>query len=137
MTKIAYNGCHGGFGLSHKGAKRYAELKGITLYPFMNVPGGKFNEYFLASDDDAASGMFVMYFTVPEMDWNKDWSSRDLERDDEALIKVIEEMGSEADGFAASLRIAELDSGTPYRIDEYDGLEWVSTEDSYEWKIAK
>ena len=33
MTKIVYNACHGGFGLSEVAIRPYAEIKGITLYP--------------------------------------------------------------------------------------------------------
>lgn len=36
MTKIVYNACFGGFGLSEAGLMRYAELKGLTLYPEKN-----------------------------------------------------------------------------------------------------
>jgi hypothetical protein len=32
MTKIVYNACYGGFGLSDEAIMRYAEIKGITLY---------------------------------------------------------------------------------------------------------
>jgi hypothetical protein len=31
MTKVVYNACYGGFGLSAEASKRYAELKGTTL----------------------------------------------------------------------------------------------------------
>jgi hypothetical protein len=32
MTKIVYNACHGGFGLSEAAILRYAEIKGIKLW---------------------------------------------------------------------------------------------------------
>jgi hypothetical protein len=61
---------------------------------------------------------------------------RDLERNDPALIQVIEELGRDADGECAKLRIVDLPAGTQYRIDEYDGSESVTTRDSYDWKTA-
>jgi hypothetical protein len=34
FTKIAYNACYGGFGLSVRGETRYAEIKGIKVTDF-------------------------------------------------------------------------------------------------------
>ena len=48
-----------------------------------------------------------------------------LERDDEDLIAVVEELGTEAEGFASELRIIEFDKGVKYTIDEYDGMESI------------
>jgi len=33
MTKIVYNSCFGGFSLSEAAIMRYAEIKGIKLWP--------------------------------------------------------------------------------------------------------
>lgn len=141
MTKIVYNACHGGFGLSHDGVVRYAELKGLTLY-LEKVEGGL--------------GL-VTYWTIPPDQWpkriegeasleerianNKVHSentiySRNIPRTDPALAQVVEELGTRANGAHASLRIAEVPAGSKYRIDEYDGAESVETPDSYDWQIA-
>lgn len=61
---------------------------------------------------------------------------RDIDRDDPALVQVVEELGKGANGFLASLRIEDVPAGTKYRIDEYDGNENVMTVDDYEWKVA-
>ena len=98
MTKIVYNTCFGGFGLSQKAIDRYWELKGEL---------------------------------IPES-----WWEIDLDRADPALVQVVEELGGEADGAYADLDIRDLESGTKYIIDEYDGLETVMTIDDFEWKIA-
>ena len=98
MTKIVYNTCFGGFGLSQKAKDRYWELKGESM---------------------------------PES-----WWEIDLDRADPALVQVVEELGGEANGAYADLKIHELESGTKYIIDEYDGLETVMTIDDFEWKIA-
>jgi len=42
MTKIVYNNCYGGFGLSEKAVLHYAKLKGITC---------TFNDTDIARDD--------------------------------------------------------------------------------------
>ena len=65
-----------------------------------------------------------------------DFYDRDIDRADPALVQVVEELGSEADGGCASLAIEDVPAGTKYRIDEYDGNESVQTIDSYDWKTA-
>lgn len=143
-TKIVYNACYGGFSISEAAIRRYAKIKGITLYPeeaeygfttFWTIPPeereGKYlkgEEFYSASfDDRAASNKFWSENTISE---------RDIDRDDPVLVQVVEELGEDANGRCAQLRIAELPNGTLYRIDEYDGFESVETKDSYEWKVA-
>jgi len=138
MTKIVYNACYGGFGLSHDAIMRYAEIKGIALYT--NEQYG-FTHYYLCPPEEydrinaeeqanpVSPGRFIrsneMYF-----------SDRDIERNDPILVQVIEELGNKANGQCAELRITEVPTGTMYRIDEYDGNESVETKDSYDWKVA-
>ena len=95
MTKIVYNACFGGYGLSEAAIMRYADITG------------------------------AMGFSV-----------YDIERTDPALVQVVEELGEAANGRSAALRIVELPAGTLYRIDEYDGVESVMTQDDYEWSVA-
>lgn len=61
---------------------------------------------------------------------------RDIPRDDQRLIQVVEELGQAANGTFALLSIREVSSGTRWRIDEYDGYEQVMTINDYEWNIA-
>lgn len=142
MTKIVYNAYYGGFSLSHEATMRYAEIKGITLY-VEETPErpALVNHYYLCPFDEwkqindeerkqpAAPGRFdasnELYF-----------SDRNIERNDPALVQVVEEMGEAANGRCAELQIAEVPAGTQYRIDEYDGLESVMTIDDYDWKVA-
>ena len=139
MTKIVYNACYGGFGLSHKAVLRYAEIKGITLYH--NTESGIVTHYYLCppeefkrlQDEDHSNpirqGRYersnAMYF-----------SPSNIERNDPALVQVVEELGDKANGMCAKLCIEEVPAGTLYRIDEYDGFESVETKDTYEWKMA-
>ena len=117
---------------------RYAEIKGITLYVqedlFMNhyylCPPEEFER--IHAEDyakpvqpdrfDASSGLY--------------FSDSDIERNDPALVQVVEELGKLANGDCSRLEIEELPAGTLYRIDEYDGLETVQTMDTYEWSVA-
>jgi hypothetical protein len=100
MTKIVYNACFGGFGLSDKAVARYWEIKGLP-----------------APDN---------------------FSRFDLEDDraDPILVQVVEELGQDAGDAFSDLYIRELPEGTLYRIDEYDGMETVMTQDEYTWKVA-
>jgi hypothetical protein len=139
MTKIAYNTCYGGFSLSHDAIMRYAEIKGIKLYPFIGDLRGDLTDtrnYKHASREEALEAFCVHYCTTPEYSDDSYWSDRDIDRTDPALIQVIEEMGAEAGGRHASLAVKEISAGTKYRIDEYDGNESVETIDSYDWKTA-
>ena len=139
MTKIVYNACYGGFSLSDEAIIRYAEIKGITLYPSVSKYG--LTVYYLCTPEEyarieaeesanpTAPGRYArsnaMYF-----------SDRDIDRDDPVLAQVVEELGDRANGSHAELRIFEVSAGTLYRIDEYDGSESVMTQDTYEWKVA-
>ena len=139
MTKIVYNACYGGFSLSDEAIMRYAEIKGITLYSSKSKYG--LTCYYLCTPEEyerieaeesanpTAPGRYdrsnAMYF-----------SDRDIERNDPALVQVVEELGDKANGRCAMLRIEEIPSGTLYRIDEYDGNESIETKDTYEWKVA-
>lgn len=144
MTKIVYNACYGGFGLSEEAIILYAKIKGTSIFPEKNnglttywtIPPeereGKVIEdnkwYSCSLEERQASNAFYKAHVIYD---------RDFERDDPVLVQVVEELGDAANGFCAKLRIADIPAGTPYRIDEYDGFESVDTNDSYEWKIAK
>ena len=123
MTKIVYNACYGGFSLSYDAIIRYAEIKGITLYP----------------EKDKYS--FVYWYTKSK-DQRKDdgndgyFLDRGISRTDPALVQVVEELGEKANGQVAELCIRELSPGIRYRIHEYDGSESVMTIDEYDWEVA-
>lgn len=53
-------------------------------------------------------------------------SSRDIERNDPLLVQVVEEMGAQADGFCAKLRIVEIPDDVQWHVAEYDGSEWIA-----------
>ena len=63
------------------------------------------------------------------------WS--DIERNDKALVQVVEELGAAANGPYAKLAVINVEVGTWYRINEYDGNEevWYRFHD-YDWKLA-
>lgn len=87
-TKIVYNSCYGGFGLSEKGIELGRELSGDNTW----------NDY-----------------------------KFELDRADPILVQVVETLGDEANNNHCKLTIRELDKGTLYRIDEYNGTEEIMT----------
>lgn len=143
MTKIVFNNCYGGFGLSEAGVFRYAEIKGITLYP----ERGCFDNttYWIVPPDKrmpSLTGEAWLYSDTKErQSYNEAYrrltiSSHDIQRTDPALVQTVEELGKMANGRYASLAIAEVPKGQRYRIDEYDGNESIMTVDDYEWFVS-
>ncbi len=122
--KIVINNDWGGYGLSHEAVMRYAEIKGIKLYP------------------DKKQG-FYLYYIVPKEQYEKAhaedikrgyfkesnklcFHDNDIPRNDETLIKVIEELGIEkSSGELACLKIVEIPDGVDWEISDYDGMETI------------
>lgn len=51
---------------------------------------------------------------------------RDVARDDPYLVQIVRELGQEAAGRYAQLKIVEVPADVDWTIDEYDGREWVA-----------
>jgi len=101
MTKVVYNNCYGGFGLS-----REAVLLGRKLSNNPNWCGP------CIKGDFWKPGEPVKY---------NHGGGSNLERTDPILVQVVEQLGERANGMYASLVIENVPEGTAYRIDEYDG----------------
>lgn len=110
MTKVVYNACFGGFGLSDAAIKRLCEL----------AP-----EYTAEPSDEKLAQLTKNHITL------RGKTDREVPRHHPALVQVVEEMADAASGRFSKLRIAEVRS--MYRIDEYDGSETVMEPDGYEW----
>lgn len=115
--KVVINVCFGGFSLSNAGIMRYAELKGIKLYPSKGVAST--TNYYLCPEE--------AFRTMTNKEQNNMYfSTHHFERDDPVLIQVVEELGMEANGTYASLKIVEIPDGIDWDIDEYDGNESIA-----------
>lgn len=111
MTKVVYNACYGGFGLSNEAKDRMVEL-GYEMEVNPN------------------------YDPRPGVEWyNRTQKYKiydeDISRHNPILVQVVLELKDKANGDCANLAIKEVDG--PYRIDEYDGFESVETPGSYDW----
>lgn len=118
-VKVAYNACHGGFSLSEKAVLRAREISGNPQWGGACIPGDVYDD---GGTVWRIGGLDMAHIDVP--------------RTDPVLISVIEEMGDEASGSCARLRLQTIRQGERYRIDEYDGYESVMTVDDYAWQVA-
>lgn len=131
--KIVINKCFGGFGLSHKAIMRFAELKGIKVYGYVDEGYGSTKKLIPIEENKKESYFLIHYATKPNIknynELNENYYSfrfYDKERSDLDLIKVVEELGDEANGDCAELEIIEIPDNVDYIIEEYDGQEWIS-----------
>ena len=151
--KVVINKCFGGFGLSHKAIMRYAEIKGFKLYRYTDE-NEHFNSHNICLwKEEDRKPLVSYYFSDPNLtafpdpksmdpDYKKaleelneivrypDYSTkmfyeRNLDRNDLALVQVVEELGSEANGQYAELAIVDIPEGIDWYVDEYDGVESV------------
>jgi hypothetical protein len=146
MTKIVYNACYGGFGLSRKAIERYHELNGqqVWIEPDEKMSTLDIYTVWLVSPENRVKplpGYWGDHSMEDRIRYNEEyskqtWSHYDLDRADPILVQVVEELGKAANARSADLKIRELAKGTIYRIDEYDGNENVVTQDEYEWSVA-
>jgi len=59
-------------------------------------------------------------------DWEEDWSYYDIERNDQYLVRVVEELGDDVNGRFSELKVVDIPDDVEWQIDEYDGAEWVA-----------
>ncbi len=50
----------------------------------------------------------------------------EIQRNDPVLVKIVEDLGAEANGDYAKLKVVEIPDDVDWAIDEYDGKEWVA-----------
>lgn len=150
--KVVINNCHGGFSLSPKAVKRLAELNGKECYFFKHVYHARGKHQLFPCDlEEASKNLLWTAFSVsdPEkflsgtdekfhewtseqrQEYNRKYYEINLDarpenRSDANLIKVVEELGKEANGDCAQLKVVEIPDDIDYFIEEYDGLEWIS-----------
>lgn len=132
--KIVINKCYGGFSLSHEGMMRYAEIKGIRLWPESGrVCPSLTPTYWTVAPENRFAGLAADFNTLTmdeRVEYNKKYREqtiydRDLNRSDPALVQTVEELGDVANGDCAKLAVIEIPDGVEWEIDEYDGYETV------------
>lgn len=110
MQKIVINRCFGGYGLSTKAIKRWAEIKGIPVWCEPDQLGIGITCW------TSAPGVFDRNFV----------GHYDIERNDPALVQAVEELGEQANGMFAQLKVVEVPDGVEWGIVDYDGIEHIA-----------
>lgn len=134
MTKIVYNNCAGGFGISYKAYKWLIEhhMEDEYLFRTHNDKYIESRKYVEIIYEKSGNGSYWVRDTQVEQHHTEDELNKicmlvtpDIPRHHPLLIQCVEELGSEvASGPCAKLTIKEI-SGKIYRIDEYYGKETV------------
>lgn len=118
--KVVINRCYGGFGLSEKAYEKLIEY-GIPLRKYVEQKRGKNGLYLPESSND---GEVILTGGISHSKYWDTWIKEN--REHSLLLRVIEELGTEANGPYAALEIVEIPVDVPYEIDEYDGMEHVA-----------
>ena len=134
MTKVVYNACYGGFGLSKEACQRYWDIKGQQVW-IEDAQWG-FTVWLVPPEERIEQKEWSSMTMDERHDFNyqypkQTWYNLNVDRHDPVLVQVVEELGDKANGEYAKLRIEEVYG--PYRIDEYDGSERVMTAPDYDW----
>lgn len=98
--KVVINECHGGFGLSKEAIEMLHKLKGLP------IPVVWAESWYGFRDSE-----IDLY---------------ELNRADPDLVKVVEELKHNADGFCACLKVVNIPDDAEWQIEGYDGMEWVA-----------
>ena len=144
--KVVINKCYGGFSISALAVKRIAELQGRACY-FYIYSGDNLIPIKIEDIQKSGSSLWSAY-DIPDassLRHKKAWSEmtdderhesnelhekhsiseRPDKRDDHILVRVVEELGSGANGRSANLEVVEIPDGVDYEVEEYDGMESI------------
>ncbi len=123
--KVVINRCWGGFGLSQKALHALYHQKCDSIRR--------------KTEEDARSECPDIFDSLAKMSYGPliggyvYFGGGDMDRDDPALVRVIEDMGKAADGLFAELKIVVIPNDLSWSIDDYDGMETVK-EAHRSWK---
>jgi hypothetical protein len=135
--KVVINRQHGGFGVTVEAARRMAELgqplaiQAVREYDSLMAHWRRTGINHRWEDSKSASD----YLLKGEPEWwgrLYDEDGGEIARDDEILVRVIEEMGAEAANRFAELKIVEIPADASWHVEDYDGMEWIA-EDHRTW----
>lgn len=133
--EVVINVCFGGFGLSAKATEAYLARKGKQAFWFVDARDAS-GRLKLRDDNgertgkvptDDPDGAFLAYcYTTPDGDEDSYFSAPDIDRDDADLVAVVRELGKDANGNYAELKVTTIPADAEWVIDEYDGNEHIA-----------
>lgn len=132
--KVVINTCFGGFSLSTKAIELYYKYKdGRDAYHFSYYSVD--NKVIYTPKRENEIEFMIVSFDVPnpsDFDEGDLWKHHllsntidDENRNDPALVRVVEELGDKANGVHAELEVIEIPDGVDFEIQEYDGIESI------------
>jgi len=134
--KVVINRCPGGFGLSRKAIHAYLKRKGKDCFFYTTDPEkrreGK-SVFIRASDEEGSIYGYTLTKDYGDVVAGKEqnfkqkdfFRDNQISRDDPDLIAVVEELGKDANGECAKLKIIEIPDGIEWEIGEFNGDESV------------
>lgn len=147
--KIVLNNDYGGFNLSPIALYMYLMAKGQTAYFYIDVSIYDDNyqkeyEYRLVSLKEIETVNHINVFCTPTYQGKILHNiiedviySSDIDRTDPDLVSVVEVLGPFASGRYSNLIVEEIPDGTLYKLDTYDGMESLITQDDDDWLVAR
>lgn len=130
--KVVINRCFGGYGLSYAAMLRYCEIKDIEVWPVE----GKYEDswtYWLVPEDERVGpdDDFYKWPLEQRQEYNEKYGLQTIDhykidRTDPALVQTVEELGQDAWGRFAELKVVEIPDDIRWEIAEYDGCEHVA-----------
>ena len=130
--KVVINRCFGGFGLSDMAIEMIMKRKGLDCYRYEYKFKNDGEDYIRVDGFSSNLGLGNYYSTadlgkkVDKIPDENFWYYGRLDRTDEDMIAVIEEIGEEAaSGKFSELSIVEIPDDVNWELDEYDGIETI------------
>ncbi len=128
--KVVINNCYGGFSLSAKALHRLCALQKKPCYFYKHIWEKRAAcEYVpIEGYPEEYTNWIASSANKPEdIDWETNvHDTRPKNRHDPFLVQVVEEMGKEANGPCATLKVVDIPDGVDYIVQEYDGNEWIA-----------
>lgn len=139
--KIVKNCCCGGFSLSAIGDKEYLKKKGKEAFFYIQTKWKHVNgeDQYTRIDLNKVDRLCFHTVTkdlgkyVKEISDDYYFNSNELDRDDPALILVVEELGDAADGRCAKLEVVKIPDDVQWHIDDYNNGDEIIREDHRTW----
>ena len=140
--KIVINKCFGGFGLSDKAYEKLIEW-GVPVRKYVEEERDPETKLYKPQPLNDGEVIFDRELTpLGESNFNDIyWKFKGTEartnqrywdtwtrqsRTHPIIIRLVEELGDKASGWAAELKVVEIPDGTDYEVNEYDGLEHIA-----------
>lgn len=82
---------------------------------------------------------FCQHYNIPYKEqYGFCYPEENITKKDQRLIEYIKKFGSKkASGQFSNLVVVNIPKGKAYRIEEYDGYEYIEYRDEIEWEIAE